>query len=151
MYKNKHKTFAEVAKVIKGHLLHQFCACLCFFCTKYNQFYFISCSYVVLSIWNIFYFLSRINTFYTVTSTKYFFFGWGKKLLPSFESHHINILFFTVWQIVSMSFQRTNSDRGRRKGGKHGDKKFWINSSSNPKPPFWSVDVTFVLFFDNMM
>ena len=31
-----------------------------------------------------------INTFYTVTSTKYFFFGWGHKLLPSFETRHIH-------------------------------------------------------------
>ena len=53
------------------------------------QFYYIFSSFVALSIRNISYFLSRINTFYTVTSTKYFFRNQRHKMLPSFETHHI--------------------------------------------------------------
>ena len=49
------------------------------------QLYYVFSSYVALSIRDIFYFLSRMNTFCTMTSAKYFFFfGLGHKLLPSF-------------------------------------------------------------------
>ena len=67
--KNKHKICAEVAKnAASAQIL-----CLFFIPTNSNRFYFISCSLVALSLRSIFYFLSTINTFYTVASTKYFF------------------------------------------------------------------------------
>ena len=67
--KNKHKICAEVAKnAASAQIL-----CLFFIPTNSNRFYFISCSLVALSLRSIFHFLSTINTFYTVASTKYFF------------------------------------------------------------------------------
>ena len=67
--KNKHKICAEAAFFATSAQI----LCLFFICTNCNRFHLISCSLVALSLRSIFYFLSTINTFYTVASTKYFF------------------------------------------------------------------------------
>ena len=85
----------------------------CSFCTNFLlvlylhqmlQFFFISCFLLALSLSNIFYFLSTLNTFYTVTYTKWFFLCcWAHKSLPSFEEHHI------YWPQSNWSLTYSNS------------------------------------------
>ena len=58
-----------------------------------NQFYYIFSSYETLSLRNILHFLSKISTFDSVTSTKYFYSGRGYQLLPSIKTHHIYIIY----------------------------------------------------------